>query len=133
MRHGPHHVAQKSTTASPSCFSISCSKFVSVTATAFDMRSSFLPRELHCPANRSVLCAVLAPAPLALTGHRLQESSHPLRGARIGHIGIAVRTLDELLPFFRDVLGMPIVPLSDADGARIVGLGAGDSLVELLE
>ena len=55
------------------------------------------------------------------------------RGTRIAHIGIAVRALDELLPFYRDVLGMPEVPLDDADGARIAGLAAGDSLVELLE
>jgi methylmalonyl-CoA/ethylmalonyl-CoA epimerase len=55
------------------------------------------------------------------------------RGTRIAHIGIAVRGLEELLPFYRDVLGMPETPLADADGARIVGLLAGDSLVELLE
>jgi methylmalonyl-CoA/ethylmalonyl-CoA epimerase len=55
------------------------------------------------------------------------------RGTRIAHIGIAVRGLDELLPFYRNVLGMPETPLDDADGARIVGLVAGESLVELLE
>jgi methylmalonyl-CoA/ethylmalonyl-CoA epimerase len=44
-----------------------------------------------------------------------------------------VRALDELRPFYRDVLGMPEVPLDDADGARIAGLAAGESLVELLE
>jgi methylmalonyl-CoA/ethylmalonyl-CoA epimerase len=55
------------------------------------------------------------------------------RGTRIAHIGIAVRALDEILPFYRDVLDMPEVPLDDADGARIAGLAAGDSLVELLE
>lgn len=53
--------------------------------------------------------------------------------ARLSHIGIAVRNLDELLPFYRDVLGMPETPLDDSDGARIVGLTAGDALVELLE
>jgi methylmalonyl-CoA/ethylmalonyl-CoA epimerase len=57
----------------------------------------------------------------------------PSRGARIAHIGIAVRTLDSSVSFFRDVLGMPEVPLDDADGARIAGLAAGPSLVELLE
>lgn len=57
----------------------------------------------------------------------------PRRGTRIAHIGIAVRTLNELLPFWRDVLQMPEVPLDDADGARIAGLAAGDALVELLE
>ena len=55
------------------------------------------------------------------------------RGTRIAHIGIAVHALDELLPFYRDILGMPEVPLDDADGARIAGVAAGESLVELLE
>ena len=55
------------------------------------------------------------------------------RGTRIAHIGIAVRALDEILPFYRDLLDLPPVPLDDADGARIAGLAAGDSLVELLE
>ncbi len=55
------------------------------------------------------------------------------RGTRIAHIGIAVHNLDELLPFYRDVLGMPVVPLDDSDGAAIAGLAAGESLVELLE
>jgi len=44
-----------------------------------------------------------------------------------------VRGLEQLVPFYRDVLGMPETPLADSDGARIVGLVAGDSLVELLE
>ena len=57
----------------------------------------------------------------------------PPRGTRIAHIGIAVRGLDATLPFWRDVLGMPEVPLDDADGARIAGVAAGESLVELLE
>jgi methylmalonyl-CoA/ethylmalonyl-CoA epimerase len=52
---------------------------------------------------------------------------------RISHIGIAVRTLADSVPFYRDVLGLPVVPLDDADGASIVGLAAGESLVELLE
>ena len=55
------------------------------------------------------------------------------RGTRIAHIGIAVADLEAILPFYRDVLGMPQVPLDDADGARIAGLAAGESLVELLE
>jgi methylmalonyl-CoA/ethylmalonyl-CoA epimerase len=61
----------------------------------------------------------------------------PNRGAarppRIAHVGIAVQALDEILPFYRDILGMPEVPLDDADGARIAGVAAGESLVELLE
>ncbi len=52
---------------------------------------------------------------------------------RIAHVGIAVESLEAILPFYRDVLGLPEVPLDDADGARIAGLAAGESLVELLE
>jgi methylmalonyl-CoA epimerase len=55
------------------------------------------------------------------------------RGTRLAHIGIAVRSLDEILPFYRDILDLPEAPLDDADGASIVGLAAGDALVELLE
>ena len=55
------------------------------------------------------------------------------RGTRIAHIGVAVRAIDELLPFYRDVLGPTEVPLDDSDGASIAGLAAGESLVELLE
>lgn len=55
------------------------------------------------------------------------------RGTRIAHIGIAVDSIDRILPFYHEVLGMPKVPLDDSDGARIAGLAAGESLVELLE
>lgn len=59
------------------------------------------------------------------------SASQP-RGTRIAHIGIAVPALDAILPFYRDILGMPEVPLDDADGATIAGVAAGESLVELL-
>ena len=55
------------------------------------------------------------------------------RGTRLAHIGIAVRSLHEILPFYRDILDLPEVPLDNADGARIAGLSAGEPLVELLE
>ncbi|HEY2896679.1 MAG TPA: methylmalonyl-CoA epimerase [Gemmatimonadaceae bacterium] len=55
------------------------------------------------------------------------------RGARIAHVGIAVRAIDELLPFYRELLGLDDHPLEDSDGARIAGLAAGESLIELLE
>jgi len=55
------------------------------------------------------------------------------RGARLAHIGIAVRSLEEILPFYRDILGLPEVPLDNADGATIAGFSAGEPLVELLE
>ncbi len=57
----------------------------------------------------------------------------PRRGARIAHIGIAVRAIDEMLPFYRDLIGLDDHPLEDSDGARIAGLAAGPQLVELLE
>ena len=52
---------------------------------------------------------------------------------RIAHVGIAVKSIDALVPLFRDVLSLTEAPLDDSDGARIAGLAAGDSLVELLE
>jgi methylmalonyl-CoA/ethylmalonyl-CoA epimerase len=55
------------------------------------------------------------------------------RGTRVSHVGIAVETLAESVPFFRDVLGLDEVALDDADGASIVGFSAGEPLVELLE
>jgi len=63
----------------------------------------------------------------------LQKSPSSRSGARLAHIGIAVRDLEALTPFYRDVLGMDVFPLDDADGARITGVAAGESLVELLE
>jgi methylmalonyl-CoA/ethylmalonyl-CoA epimerase len=52
---------------------------------------------------------------------------------RIAHIGIAVESIDGALPFYRDVLGMPVVPIENADGARIAAVTAGEALIELLE
>jgi len=54
-------------------------------------------------------------------------------GTRIAHIGIAVEGLAGGMSFYRDVLGLPEVPLDDADGAKIAGVAAGPALVELLE
>jgi methylmalonyl-CoA/ethylmalonyl-CoA epimerase len=61
----------------------------------------------------------------------LRNSSR--KGARLAHIGIAVRDIDALMPFYSKVLGMDVLPMDDSDGARISGLSAGDALVELLE
>jgi methylmalonyl-CoA/ethylmalonyl-CoA epimerase len=63
----------------------------------------------------------------------MTDPSPANRGTRIAHIGLAVRSLSDLSPLFRDVLGLPEVPLNDSDGARIAGLQAGDALVELFE
>jgi methylmalonyl-CoA/ethylmalonyl-CoA epimerase len=55
------------------------------------------------------------------------------KGTRIAHVGIALNAIDSQLPFFREILGMDEVEVSDSDGARIVAFEAGESLVELLE
>jgi len=52
--------------------------------------------------------------------------------ARLAHVGIAVRDLDEAVRFYRDVLGVTPHPPQTADGATIVGLTIGESDVELL-
>lgn len=52
--------------------------------------------------------------------------------ARIAHVGIAVRDLDEAVRFYRDVLGVTPHPAQTADGATIVGLTLGESEIELL-
>ena len=61
----------------------------------------------------------------------MQEST-PQR-VRIAHVGIALAALDEAIPFYREILGLEPVPVSDSDGARIEAFKAGESLVELLE
>jgi methylmalonyl-CoA/ethylmalonyl-CoA epimerase len=63
----------------------------------------------------------------------MQKPSPGQSGIRIAHIGIAVEGLNESVSFYRDILGLTNVPLDDSDGAKIVGLAAGPSLVELLE
>jgi methylmalonyl-CoA/ethylmalonyl-CoA epimerase len=55
------------------------------------------------------------------------------RGTRLAHIGVALRAIDDLLPFCRDVLGMAEAPIDDSDGAHIAALSAGESLLEFLE
>lgn len=53
-------------------------------------------------------------------------------GARLAHVGIAVRDLDDAVRFYRDVLGATPHAPEQADGATIVGLTFGDADVELL-
>lgn len=55
------------------------------------------------------------------------------KGARIAHVGIALPSLDNAIPFYREILGMDEVEVTDSDGARIEAFQAGESLVELLE
>jgi methylmalonyl-CoA/ethylmalonyl-CoA epimerase len=53
----------------------------------------------------------------------------------VAHIGIAVPSIHDALPFYRDVLGIAPPPGApeEADGATIVSLHFGDVDVELLE
>lgn len=53
--------------------------------------------------------------------------------ARVAHVGIAVPSIAEALPFYRDVLGLTPGDRESADGATIVGFTLGDVQVELLE
>jgi methylmalonyl-CoA epimerase len=54
---------------------------------------------------------------------------------RIHHVGIVVKRLDDAYPFYRDVLGLPLLREAAVaeQGVRAALLGAGDSEVELLE
>ena len=55
------------------------------------------------------------------------------QSSRIAHIGIAVKSISEVLPFYREILGLGDADPADSDGARIVGLDAGGPIIELLE
>ncbi|MEX2155930.1 MAG: methylmalonyl-CoA epimerase [Gemmatimonadales bacterium] len=52
---------------------------------------------------------------------------------RIAHVGIAVASINDSLPFYRDILGLSPGRPESADGATIVSLRFGDVDVELLE
>ena len=53
--------------------------------------------------------------------------------ARVAHIGIAVKSIEAALGFYRDVLGLEPEARETADGTAIVGLTLGDVQIELLE
>jgi methylmalonyl-CoA/ethylmalonyl-CoA epimerase len=54
---------------------------------------------------------------------------------KIDHLGIAVRSLKESLPFYEDVLGLEVVrtEVVDDQGVTVALLPAGDSRIELLQ
>ena len=52
--------------------------------------------------------------------------------ARLAHVGVAVRDLDDAARFYREVLGIQPHAPQVADGATIVGLTLGGAEVELL-
>ena len=54
---------------------------------------------------------------------------------RVHHIALVVRRLDDALPLWRDLLGLPleaVLPVA-SDGVRIAFLSVGESKVELVE
>src|SRR5205085_402532 len=110
IRHGPHHSAQKSTTTRPLCPSTSPWKVASVTSIVFDPAMS---------VSSTLECRPMLPPDVAAQ-------------ARLAHVGVAVRDLDDAVRFYRDVLGVTPHPPQQADGATIVGLSLGGSEVELL-
>src|SRR5829696_1189025 len=54
---------------------------------------------------------------------------------RIHHVAVVVRSVDDALPLYRDLLGLPLETPMDipSDRVRIAFLGIGESKVELVE
>jgi methylmalonyl-CoA/ethylmalonyl-CoA epimerase len=54
---------------------------------------------------------------------------------KINHIGIAVKSLDDAIPFYRDNLGMALAGIEEVpeQKVRVAMLGVGESMIELLE
>src|SRR5829696_4490148 len=54
---------------------------------------------------------------------------------RIHHVAVVVRSVDDALPLYRDLLGLPLETTMDipSDRVRIAFLGIGESKVELVE
>jgi methylmalonyl-CoA/ethylmalonyl-CoA epimerase len=55
-----------------------------------------------------------------------------LPGIRLAHVGVAVRSLEEAVALYRDVLGFAPAPPERADGAAVLALDAGGTTIELL-
>ncbi|HTK44976.1 MAG TPA: methylmalonyl-CoA epimerase [Patescibacteria group bacterium] len=62
-------------------------------------------------------------------------SSTRLPPGRIHHVAIVVRSLEDALPMYRDLLGLPLETIMDieSDQVRIAFLGVGESKVELVQ
>ena len=54
---------------------------------------------------------------------------------RLDHVAVAVRRLDERLPFYRDLLGVPLQRIEEvaSEQVRVAILGEGPGRIELLE
>lgn len=62
----------------------------------------------------------------------LPPETPPLPLARLDHVGVAVRSLEEAVAFYRDVLGFAPRAPEAADGASIIAMAAGGVDLELL-
>ncbi len=51
----------------------------------------------------------------------------------LAHVGIAVRSIEEAIPFYQVVLGLSAGSTQESDGARIASLPMGETEIELLE
>lgn len=54
---------------------------------------------------------------------------------RVDHIGIAVKSLEAALPFYTDVLGLPLLRIEEVDSqmVKVAFIQAGETKLELLE
>lgn len=54
---------------------------------------------------------------------------------QIAHIGIAVRSIDEVLPFYKEVLGLQVVrqEIIEEEGVLVAFLPIGECFLELIE
>ena len=54
---------------------------------------------------------------------------------KVHHVAVIVKSLDDALPLYRDLLGLPLETIMDIpqDRVRIAFLGVGESKVELVE
>ena len=65
----------------------------------------------------------------------IMSNDLPESSARVAHIGIAVRDLDEALRLYHETLGLPLHGRHtvQSDGVNVAFLPAGDTKLELLE
>ncbi|NRD80671.1 methylmalonyl-CoA epimerase [Bacillus sp. BRMEA1] len=54
---------------------------------------------------------------------------------KVDHIGIAVKSLTDVLPFYTDVLGLPLLKIEEVESqkVKVAFLQAGETKLELLE
>jgi methylmalonyl-CoA epimerase len=69
---------------------------------------------------------------------RANADRRPIRfkpPGRVHHVAIVVRSIEDALPLYRDLLGLPLETTLDVpnDRVRIAFLGVGESKVELVE